>query len=146
MAERAALINGERSSRVAQEAAGTLPLAEGVRGPSLLVLLPTSGVRQMRLTQPMRVGGALTLIVLAAGAADTARAQGGTWALTNARIETVTRGVIDRGTVLIRDGLIAAVGANVTVPADARVLDLTGRPAYPGLIDLNTTLALPAPA
>src|SRR3989338_4732396 len=110
----------------------------------LLVRLTTSGVRQMRLTQPVRVGGALTLLVLAAGAADTASAQGGTWALTNARIETVTRGAIDRGTVLIRDGLIAAVGANVTVPADARVLDLTGRTVYPGLIDLTSSLGLPA--
>ena len=51
-------------------------------------------------------------------------AQPDTWALTNARIETVTRGVIERGTIVIRDGLIVAVGADVTAPADARVVDL----------------------
>ena len=76
-----------------------------------------------------------------------AAAQDGTWALTNARIETVTNGVIERGTIVIRDGLIAAVGASVTAPPDARVLDLTGRTVYPGLIDLTSTLGLPtAPA
>lgn len=73
------------------------------------------------------------------------RAQEGTWALTNARIETVSRGVIERGTIIIRDGLIAAVGADVATPADARVVDLTGRTVYPGLIDLTSTVGLPAP-
>ncbi len=76
-------------------------------------------------------------------------AQGGTWALTNARIETVTKGVIEKGTIIIRDGLIAAVGADVPIPADARVLDMSKRTIAPGLIDLTSTLGLsgaPAPA
>ncbi len=80
---------------------------------------------------------ALLLIV-----ATRSRAQQGTWALTNARIETVTHGVIAKGTVVIRDGLIAAVGADVAVPADARVVDLTGRTIYPGIIDLTSSLGL----
>lgn len=71
-------------------------------------------------------------------------AQSDTWALTNARIQTVTRGVIERGTIVIRNGLIQAVGATVPVPADARVLDLGGRTVSPGLIDLTTSLGLPA--
>jgi imidazolonepropionase-like amidohydrolase len=78
-----------------------------------------------------------------------ARAQEGPWVLTNVRIETVTRGVIERGTVVIRDGLIAAVGADVPVPADARVLDLTGKTVFPAFIDLTSSLGLasaPAPA
>lgn len=95
----------------------------------------------MRLTQPVRVGLVLALGLVPAG---TVRAQGGTWALTNARIETVTRGVIERGTILVRDGLIAAVGPNVAVPADARTLDLAGRTVYPGIIDLTSSLGLPA--
>jgi imidazolonepropionase-like amidohydrolase len=70
----------------------------------------------------------------------------GAWALTNARIETVTRGTIDRGTVVIRDGVIEAVGANVAPPADARVVDLTGRTVYPGYLDLTSSMGLPAPA
>ncbi|MEP7344593.1 MAG: amidohydrolase family protein, partial [Gemmatimonadaceae bacterium] len=73
------------------------------------------------------------------------RAQSGSWALVNARIETVTKGTIERGTVLIRNGLIEGVGASVSVPADARVIDYTGRTIYPGFIDLTSTLGLPAP-
>jgi imidazolonepropionase-like amidohydrolase len=43
-------------------------------------------------------------------------------------------GHISDGTVLIRDGKIAAVGANVSVPAGARVIDAKGKPVTPGLI------------
>lgn len=87
---------------------------------------------------------ALAAALLAAARA--APAQEGTWALINARIETVTRGAIERGTIVIRDGLITAVGANVAIPADARVVDLASRTVYPGLIDLTSTLGLPVPA
>ena len=74
-------------------------------------------------------------------------AQQGAWALVNARIETVTRGTIERGTILVRDGLIAAVGATVPVPPDAVVVDLTGRTVSPGLIDLISSAGIPsAPA
>jgi imidazolonepropionase-like amidohydrolase len=69
-----------------------------------------------------------------------------TYAITNARIVTVSGPVIERGTVVIRDGLIAAVGANVTAPSDARVIDGAGLTVYPGLIDANTNLALPESA
>lgn len=69
-----------------------------------------------------------------------------TYAITNARIVTVSGPVIDRGTVVIRDGLIAAVGANVTPPADAQVIDGAGLTVYPGLIDSNTSLGLPQPS
>jgi imidazolonepropionase-like amidohydrolase len=70
----------------------------------------------------------------------------GVWALTNARIETVTRGTIDRGTIVIRDGIIEAVGANVTPPRDARVMDLAGKTIYPAFIDLTSSIGLPQPA
>ena len=70
--------------------------------------------------------------------------QSGTWALTNARIETVSKGVIEKGTIIIRGGLIVAVGAEVPVPADARVLDLSKRTVSPGLIDLTSTAGLSA--
>lgn len=69
-----------------------------------------------------------------------------TYAITNARIVTVSGTTIDRGTVVVRDGLIAAVGANVNAPPDARVIDGTGLTVYPGLIDSCTNLALPEPA
>ena len=70
----------------------------------------------------------------------------GVWALTNARIETVTKGTIERGTVVIRDGVIIAVGATVTVPADARVVDLSGKTIAPAFIDLTSSIGLRAPA
>ena len=66
-----------------------------------------------------------------------------TYAITNARVVPVSGASIERGTVVIRNGLIAAVGANVTPPSDARVIDGTGLTIYPGLIDSYTNLALP---
>ena len=56
-------------------------------------------------------------------------------ALINARIVTGPGQLIESGTVVIRDGLIKAVGADVQIPADARVWDLEGKTIYPGLID-----------
>src|ERR1051325_9251169 len=68
-----------------------------------------------------------------------------TYAITNARIVTVSGPVIERGTIVIRNGLIAAVGANVSAPPDARIIDGAGLTVYPGLIDSYTNLALPEP-
>lgn len=68
------------------------------------------------------------------------------YAITNAKIVPVSGPVIERGTVVIRDGLIAAVGDKVSAPADARVIDGTGLTVYPGLFDSNTNLGLAAPS
>lgn len=67
------------------------------------------------------------------------------YAITNARVVTVSGAPIERGTVVIRDGLIEAVGANVSAPPDARTIDGTGLTVYPGLIDASTSLAIPRP-
>ena len=67
------------------------------------------------------------------------------YAITNARIVPGSGAVIPRGTVIVRNGLITAVGANPAVPADARVIDGNGLSVYPGFIDALTSLALPAP-
>src|ERR1043166_450744 len=99
----------------------------------------------MRLTPAVRVL-AVAAVLLPLKSPSLA-AQPDTWALTNARIQTVTRGVIEKGTIVIRKGLIEAVGAAVAVPPDARVLDLSGRTVSPGLLDLTSSLGLPsAPA
>ena len=98
----------------------------------------------MRLTQAARV--LLLAPAVTSLPAGSLAAQSDTWALTNARIQTVTRGVIEKGTIVIRKGLIEAVGASVPVPADARVLDLGGNTVTPGLLDLTSSLGLPAPA
>jgi imidazolonepropionase-like amidohydrolase len=87
---------------------------------------------------------AAAAIVAAASVTPRLAAQEGPWALTNVRIQTVSRGVIERGTVLIRNGLIEAVGPSITVPPDARVIDLTGRTVTPGILDLTSSLGLPA--
>ena len=68
------------------------------------------------------------------------------YAITNARIVTVSGSTIDKGTIVVRNGLIAAVGPNVSPPPDARVIDATGLTVYPGLIDSYTNLALPEPS
>ena len=69
-----------------------------------------------------------------------------TYAITNARIVTVSGPTIERGTVVVRNGLIVAVGANVNAPSDARIIDGAGLTVYPGLIDSYTNLALPEAA
>jgi imidazolonepropionase-like amidohydrolase len=66
----------------------------------------------------------------------------GTFIIRNARVFTVSGPVIENGMVLIRDGLIAAVGPNVTVPQGAREIDAKGLNVYPGMIDAGTTLGL----
>lgn len=62
--------------------------------------------------------------------------------LTNADIETVANGRIEGGTIVVQDGLIAAVGTDVVVPRDLRVIDCEGQMIYPGLIDAGTQLGL----
>src|ERR1700738_5054545 len=64
-------------------------------------------------------------------------------ALTDARIVTAPGKTIEKGTVLIRDGLIVEVGPDVKVPAEARVWDLAGKTIYPGFIDAYSRLDLP---
>lgn len=68
------------------------------------------------------------------------------YAITNARIVPVSSPTIERGTVVIRNGLIAAVGATASVPADATVIDGNGLTVYPGLFDANTSVGLQAAA
>jgi imidazolonepropionase-like amidohydrolase len=64
------------------------------------------------------------------------------YAITNAKIITVAGPSIDRGTVVVRNGVITAVGASVPVPGDARVIDGNGLTVYPGLIDANSSIGL----
>ena len=59
-------------------------------------------------------------------------------AITNATIMTASKGTIQKGTIVIRDGKIAAVGADVTVPAGAKVVDASGKYVTPGIIDAHS--------
>ena len=56
-------------------------------------------------------------------------------ALVGARIVVAPGRVLERGTIVVRDGMITAVGPEVAVPDDARVWELAGKTIYPGLID-----------
>lgn len=68
------------------------------------------------------------------------------YAITKARIVTAAGAEIPSGTVVIRRQVIEAVGANVTPPADAYVIDGTGMTVYPGLIDMGPMGTLEVPA
>lgn len=75
-----------------------------------------------------------------------ARAEGPrVYAIAGARIVTAAGPPIPSGTIVVRDGLIQAVGASVAVPPDAWVIDGTGLTVYPGLIDLGTSVPVDAP-
>ncbi|HZK78194.1 MAG TPA: amidohydrolase family protein [Gemmatimonadaceae bacterium] len=65
-----------------------------------------------------------------------------TIAITGGKVFPVSGSPIDNGTVLIRDGKIVAVGANVAVPGDAQRIDATGKWVTPGLINSATQLGL----
>ena len=87
----------------------------------------------------------LALIPIAAiriqGQAGQSTAAGRLVALRGGTVLTVTNGTIPNGTVLLRDGKIAAVGANVTVPAGAEIVDTTGQFVSPGIIDAHSHIA-----
>jgi imidazolonepropionase-like amidohydrolase len=82
------------------------------------------------------------------GRAGVERAAPNAYAVTGARIITAAAqgpATVERGTIVIRNGVIQAVGASVTVPADARVIEANGVTVYPGFIDAHTSLGIPAP-
>lgn len=66
----------------------------------------------------------------------------GTFAITDATIVTVSGATILNGTVVIKDGKIAAVGQNVSVPSGAIRIDGKGLSVYPGMIDAGTNMGL----
>ncbi len=68
------------------------------------------------------------------------------YAIRGARIVTAAGAPIEGGTVVIRRGIIDDVGASITVPSDAMVIDGSGLTVYPGLIDLGNTRAADQPA
>ena len=66
-----------------------------------------------------------------------------TIALKGGKLLTITHGVIENGVVVMQNGRITAVGgAGTAIPANAKVIDVTGMTVYPGLIDSETHLGL----
>ena len=71
------------------------------------------------------------------------QAENGPFVLTDCRIETITHGVIENGSVAIdAEGRIAGVGATVAAPAGATAISCDGGTVYPGFIDGGTRLGL----
>jgi imidazolonepropionase-like amidohydrolase len=86
----------------------------------------------------MRRGFLMAILIVAAALPAVAQ----TVAITNGTVHPVNSAPIQNATVLIRDGLIVAVGARVNVPAGARRIDATGKVVTPGLINSLTELGV----
>jgi len=69
----------------------------------------------------------------------------GLHAIVGARIEIGDGRIIEKGTVVLRDGMIVAVAADAAVPHGADVIDGKGLTVYPGFIDAYTTKGYVAP-
>lgn len=65
-----------------------------------------------------------------------------TVAIVNGKIYTMTGETIERGTVVMENGRITAVGKEVKVPAGARKIDAAGKIVMPGMIDASTRMGL----
>jgi imidazolonepropionase-like amidohydrolase len=94
--------------------------------------------RRGRAYEPV-LRGAILIALLAGLPAD---ASGQDVAVTGGTVYTVSGEVLEGATVLVRDGIIAAVGHGVAVPAGVHTIDATGRVVTPGLFDATTSLGL----
>lgn len=85
----------------------------------------------------LAAGAALAGIALGADAASAQAV-----AIINARIHPVSGPVIERGTIIMQDGRITAVGADVERPAGVRLIDAAGKVVTPGFLDSFTRLGV----
>lgn len=88
------------------------------------------------------VAAAALLFPLAVNAQDEARDTPSVTLIKDATVITITHGRIEHGSVLIRDGKIAEVGANIAAPAGAKVIDASGMYVMPGIVDCHTHIAV----
>lgn len=95
-----------------------------------------------RIPLPPLVAG--TLAMLLAVATRPAAAQDAPVAFVNARVIPISGPEIERGAVVIHRGKIVAVGAAVTPPADAAVVDCAGKTIMPGLVDTHSHVGGPS--
>jgi len=95
---------------------------------------------RMKLRTAVLFAGSLSIAGTALG--QTAPAATTDTAITHAKIFTLAGTPIEDGTLVIHEGKIAAVGANVTIPPGAKVIDAKGLQVYPGLFDPITQMGL----
>ena len=67
---------------------------------------------------------------------------GGTVLIKDATILTVTKGTIAKGSILVQNGKIAAVGTEVPAPQGIAVIEAAGLVAMPGIIDTHSHMAI----
>ena len=68
-----------------------------------------------------------------------------TYAFTNATVVKDAQTLLNNVTLLIKMGKIVAVGNNVSIPADATVVDCTGKFIYPSFIDIFSDYGIASP-
>jgi len=73
---------------------------------------------------------------------DRQSATSGTFAIVGALVHTVSGGDLDNAIVILKDGRIAAIGRDVSIPGNATIVKAAGLHLYPGLIDADTVLGL----
>jgi len=103
-----------------------MTLRFGLAALAMLLVLPTVSAQGVSETTPRRP---VTSVV----------------ALTNARVVQAPGRVLDRATVVVRDGRIVAVGADVEVPFDARVIEADSFTVYAGFVDAMGYAGVPKP-
>jgi imidazolonepropionase-like amidohydrolase len=88
---------------------------------------------------------ALIFALASVGQSAEATQRRSAWAITDATVITAPGNRVEGATVVLRDGLIEAVGADVAAPADARIIDGTGMTVYAGWIDAASAAAIQQP-
>jgi imidazolonepropionase-like amidohydrolase len=90
----------------------------------------------------LRIALIFTAVCALPGIAGAQSQPSTTYALTHAKIFTLAGSTIEDGTLIIRDGKIAAVGVSLDIPAGAQVIDAKGLQVYPGFFDSVTQMGL----
>lgn len=110
------------------------------RGPAALLAL------SLLVAELLAPGSACALVPSTAPPPGIREKTPAVFALTNARIVMAPGRVLSKGTIVVRDGIVVAVGSSLKPPADAVVRDLAGKTVYPGLFDAYTSIGIGAPS
>ena len=116
------------------------------RGATTGIFARSGGVTALTLAVTLAVAAAGTALLSPSLASAQVRMtvlpQSEPVALQGATIHTVTSGTIENGTILFENGVIVAVGTDVQIPQGTRVVDVSGKHIYPGLIDAYSTVGI----
>ncbi|MGD8360469.1 MAG: hypothetical protein PVJ04_03485 [Gemmatimonadota bacterium] len=110
--------------------------------------MPRPEIRRDRSMVPRAIRAmipALAILIPLSTSPVSAQYEGRTYAITGARLVTVAGPVIENGTIVLRGGLIQALGADLTPPADAVLVDGDSLTVYPGFIDAFSQAGLVLP-